>query len=255
LDAWEDAALMRQKIAACFAAFVTDVDGSATPIGSQNPNDAYPLVETLEPGMLVRLPPGKSVVTADPPITTETGYTVSTLRRIAASIGVPYSEMANDYSQVNYSSARMERLAHYASVKVWREHMLGPLMLDGIWKWAMNAAQFAGELPAGVPVTADWTAPPVPMLEPDKEILAASRAVRNGVKTLSEVIREQGDDPDTHLEEYAADMARLDELHLKLDCDVRAVSQSGQEQPPDPSETEPEAEEQSPGKTPKKKAT
>ena len=47
-DEFEDAQLMRQKIAACFAAFVTDIDGTGTAIGAQSAADE--LIETIEPG-------------------------------------------------------------------------------------------------------------------------------------------------------------------------------------------------------------
>ena len=61
--------------------------------------------------------------------------------------------------------------------------------------------------------------------------------IRGGLLTLSEAIREQGNDPDEHLAEYAADLKRLDAAGIILDSDVRATSQAGQMQivPADPS--------------------
>lgn len=53
------------------------------------------------------------------------------------------------------------------------------------------------------------------------------RSVRSGQKTFSGMVREQGLDPDVHFDEYAKDLERLDKLGIKLDSDVRAVSQAG----------------------------
>jgi lambda family phage portal protein len=226
LDEYEDAELMKQKIAACFAAFVTDVDGAGSPLGE--PDAADNTLETFEPGMIARLPPGKNVTIANPPAVTSDSFTTRNLRRIAAGLGVTYEDLTGDYSQVNFSSARMARLSHWAHVHDWQWNMLIPLLCHGVWNWAMEAALVAGEISEAP--GSDWTTPPMPMIEPDKEGLAYQRLVRNGVMTPSSVVREQGGDPDTHFAEYAADMKRLDALGIKLDVDVRAVSQAGQAQ-------------------------
>lgn len=226
LDAFEDAALMRQKIAACFAAFITDMDGSGLAIGAPDPTNKK--FEALEPGMIVRLPPGKQVTTANPPLTTDDGFTARTQRRIAAAIGVTYEEMTGDYSQVNFSSARMARIAHYASVNDWRWNMLIPAMCQGVWDWAMQAAVVNGEIPEGSDLAARWTAPPLPMIEPDKEGLAYQRQVRNGMMTHDEMIREMGGDPDAHWLEYAEGLKKLDALKIILDSDPRKTTLQGQ---------------------------
>ncbi len=226
LDEYDDAELMKQKIAACFAAFVTDVDGSSAPLGE--PSTANEIVETFEPGMIQKLPPGKEVTFGTPPQVVADSFAARNLRRVAAGLGVTYEDLTGDYSQVNFSSARLARLSHWANVHDWRHNMLIPLFCQRVWDWAMEAAVFAGELTEAVGV--QWTPPPMPMIEPDKEGLAYSRLIRNGVMTLSEAIREQGGDPAAHLMEYAADNAELDRLGIKLDCDPRYTTGAGQAQ-------------------------
>jgi lambda family phage portal protein len=227
-DDYDDAVLMQQKIAACFGAFVHDYQGDAGYTGAEVSDD--PLLETLEPGQIQYLPPGKSITFAQPPgIGDHGGFSTTTLRRIAASIGVTYEDLTGDYSQVNFSSARMARIAHWANVHAWRWDMLIPQFCDGVFRWAMqDAAALNGwrEIP-----TATWSPPPMPMLEPDKEGLATSRLIRNGVMTLPQAIREQGEDPETHLAEIAAANKRLDALGIVLDCDPRRTTASGQGQP------------------------
>lgn len=229
LDEYEDAELMKQKIAACFAAFITDMEGAGTAIGEEDQTN--PLTDTLEPGMMLQLPPGKTVATASPPGITSDQLPTRTLRKIAAGLGVPYEELTGDYSNVNFSSARMARLAHWGNVQDWQQNMLIPLLCNRVWAWAMEAAELAGEMPPDSGVTADWTPPPMPMIEPDKEGLGLQRMVRSGAKTPSEMVREQGFDPDEHWEAYAADLKKLDELGIVLDSDARKTSAAGLEQP------------------------
>ena len=222
-DEFEDADLIRAKIAACFAAFVTSVDGSDVSLSEQSADD--PLVETLEPGLVSYLKPGQEVQFSAPPIANDNGFTARKLRRIAVSLGVTYEDLTGDYSQVNFSSARMSRIRHWAHVDDWRYNMVIPQLCDPVWNWAMNAASLAGiidEAPA-----AEWTAPPMPMLEPDREGLAYTRLIRGGLMTPSEAVRERGYDPDTHWDEYAADLQKLDSLKIWLDSDVRRTSQAG----------------------------
>lgn len=226
-DEYDDATLMRQKIAACFAAFVSDVDGAASPIGATDTSDE--LAETLEPGLISYLSPGKTVTFASPPAITGDNFDQRMLRKIAAAIGVTYEDLSGDYSNVNFSSARMARLAHWACVHDWRWNMLVPQFCDAAWYWAMEAAFIAGLIPAEP--SAEWTPPPMPMIEPDKEGLSYMRLVRAGAMTPSEMVREQGSDPETHWEEYAADLKQLDKLGIVIDSDARKVSQAGLVQP------------------------
>jgi len=222
-DEYEDAKLMQQKIAACFSAFVTDIDGTGTAVGEQS--EADPLIETLEPGMISYLRPGQSVEFATPPVTGDIGFSVQMLRKAAAGLGVPYEMLTGDYSQVNFSSARMSRLDFWGNIHDWRWNMLVPRLCDPVWDWFCETAEIAGFIAA--PSLASWTAPPAPMLEPDKEGVALRKLVRSGAMTHDEMVRERGYDPETHWEEYAEGLKRLDKLGIVLDSDPRKTSDAG----------------------------
>lgn len=237
LDEYEDAELMKQKIAACFAAFVTDLDGFGSGLGEDVVGE--PLQDQLEPGMFLQLPPGKTVVSASPPGVTSDSLPTRTLRKLAAGIGVPFSELTGDYSQENFSSARMARLAHWGNVHDWQQNMLIPLLCNRVWEWMIEAAEVAGLLPADCGVTAEWTAPPMPMIEPDREGLGIQRLVRSGALTPGEMVREQGFDPDEHWAAYAADLKKLDALGIVIDSDARKVSAAGLQQPSETAELAP----------------
>jgi hypothetical protein len=124
-----------------------------------------------------------------------------------------------------FSAARMSRLRHWARVDDWRWRLIIPQFCEPSWRWAMEAAAIMGldESPA-----AEWTAPPMPMLEPDKEGLAYQRNIRTGIQTLSEAIRERGYEPDELFAEMASDNKKLDAFGLVLDSDPRKMNQAGQ---------------------------
>ncbi len=228
-DEYEDATVMRHKVAALFAAFITDPQGdpSAAATGEQGTDAAGLNIETLEPGALKYLAPGQSVEFAAPPVPADGGFTERALRSMAAGLGVTYEDLTGDYTKVNYSSGRLGWLSHWANVEDWRWNMLVPQFCDASWDWAVEAAAIAGILPADSRLAAEWTPPARPMIDPDKEGLAYQRRVRSGALCPSEMVREQGRDPAAHWRQYAADLAELDRLGIWLDSDVRRVSAAG----------------------------
>ena len=61
----------------------------------------------------------------------------------------------------------MSRIAHWQNVSKWRWHTLIPQFCDGVWRWFMDDGVKVGllrEIPR-----VEWTPPPMPMIEPDKE--------------------------------------------------------------------------------------
>ena len=226
-DDFEDAQLSQQRIAACFGAFVQDLEGtSPAPLGAESTTD--PLIEELQPGQVQYLRPGQSVTFAQPPGAIDAAFTERQLRAVATCIGITYEDLTGDYSKVNFSSARMARIAHWRNVENWRWQMLIPQMCETVWRWVMGANIASDD--RGVPAVT-WAAPPMPMLEPEKEGLAYSRLIRSGAVTLYQVIRERGEDPDAHLAEIAAGNKKLDDLGIWLDSDPRRTSAAGLVQP------------------------
>jgi lambda family phage portal protein len=227
-DEYEDATLLRQKIAACFSAFVTDLEGGGASVGTEKSEDG--MTEQLEPGMIVNLPIGKDIKFSEPPTVSEhDSFSNSVLRKIAAGLGVTVEDLTGNYQRMPFSAARMSRLSHWANVHDWQWMMLIPQMCDPVWRWAMEAAVIAGEIKE-IP-RAKHTPPRMPMIEPDKEGLAFMRLVRAGAMTFDEMVRLMGEDPDAHWEEYAENLTMLDEKGIILDSDARHTSQTGQLHP------------------------
>jgi lambda family phage portal protein len=220
---FEDAQLMRQKIAACFTAFVYDNDPTS------EGEDEADLTETMYPGRVELLPPGKDIKFAAPPgVDGYAEYSTQVLRSIAAGLGITFESLTGDYSKANFSSSRMGWIETQPAIELWRWNMFIPLFCEKIMTWWFEAAALKGLRIDGVKV--DWTPPAIPYIDPNKEISATKEAIRVGTKTLSQAIREQGYDPKKLLAERAADNKLIDKLGLQLDSDPRKVTEFGMNQ-------------------------
>lgn len=223
-DELADATLMKQKIAACLSVLTTDIDGSNAPLGSTD-TSVDPQIDSLEPGMILNVPAGRSVEVVQPPSVREyPEFAQITLRQIATGLGVTYEDLTGDYTDLPFSAARMSRLRHWQRVEDWRWRLLVPQFCTPVWRWVAEIAAIFGTVLGEV----DWTASPAPMIDPVNEGLAYMRNVRAGIMSLSEALRERGYDPDDVLAEMAADNTKLDALKLILDSDPRQMTQAGQ---------------------------
>lgn len=234
-DEFEDATLMKQKIAACLAVITSDVDGTAAPLGTTTTED--PDVDSLEPGLIMNVAPGRSVEVVQPPTVREyADFTKTSLRGIATGLGVAYEDLTGDYTEMPFSAARMSRIRHWARVEDWRWRMLIPQFLEPVWGWAMTAAEMTGA--AVSEARPEWTAPPLPMIDPEKEGLGVIRNIRAGVTTHFEAVRERGYNVDQFFDEYQKGLEELDRRSIVLDSDARKMTQAGQAQSVPASDTE-----------------
>lgn len=209
LDDYEDAYLLRNKLANCMTAFVYQSDAV-----DATDSDDTPILEGLEPGAIEILPNGKDIKFSTPPTVDGYGeYTRAVLKAIAAGYGITYEALTGDLSQVNFSSGRMGWIEFGRNIAQWQWGMLVPGFCDPVASWFAQVAAPARK--------ADrvWTAPRREMIQPDKELAAAKDAVRSGFMSLSEVSRTYGYDAGEMLAELASDLAMARKLGLKLDID------------------------------------
>lgn len=228
LGDYEDAELMRQKIAACFAVFWIDGTGNlklATDETVTRGTENLP-ADMLEPGMQQRLPPGSDVKFTSPPTTQGfPEYIRSMIRKIAIGYGVPYEALAGDLSQVNFSSGRMGWLEFQRTIAHWQQHMLMPHMCVGIATWFLDAAEFV--VPGASAATVSHTEPRREMIDPTKEIPAIRDGIRAGLISRPDALRAMGEDPEQVDQENAEANERADKLGLKYDSDGRFPAGGG----------------------------
>jgi lambda family phage portal protein len=228
LDDYEDAALERARVAACFGAFIYEPDGpGAGPLVSSASDASTALTERIEPGLIQHLGPGQDIRFGQPPQNGDyPDFVRSQLRAIAAGLGMPYEVLAADLSQTNYSSMRGGWLQYHRRIVQWRWHILIPVMCQGVWSWWTEVESIASG-PVSDRLRIEWTPPTREMIDPAKEITAMVQRIRAGLVSWAEAVREQGYDPDDVLAEIAAYQERADELGVVLDVDARRSGQAG----------------------------
>jgi lambda family phage portal protein len=213
---YNEAQLIRQKIAACFAAFVTKSapDMNAAPdANGQTPGGNY--LEQLEPGIIETLMPGDTVSFASPPAVTDLkDYASVTLHEIAAGLNVSHEVLSGDYSQVNFTSGRMGWIEFNRSCLGWREHMIAPQLLSKIGEVFLQYARI--NRAARGDAKLKWTAPRREVISPRDEIPFAIEAIKAGLISRSEWILEHGRDPEEVDEEISEDNKRAQSLGLTL---------------------------------------
>ena len=222
LSDYEDAQLVKQKVAAAFAAFVHHQE----PYNLDDLYDPDGVPTTMQPGTVEYLRPGEDVTFSDPPrIDGFKDFSEVSVRAIAAAYNVTYEALASDYSNVNFSSGRMGWLEMQRHVDSWQGDLLIPQVCHRIEGWIREAAADVGIDPSGP--RWKWTPPRREMIDPSSEVNASIRAVRGGLNSLSDEIRKLGRDPAEVFEEIADDYELMDALGIVLDSNASQTTQAG----------------------------
>lgn len=223
LGDFKDAQRMLMKISSCMVGVVEDLTGANTAIAEQDKDDLN--LEFMEPGQFAYTRAGQTVKFNQPPTPVAGEFVADTLRDVSAAMGLTYSSVSNDFRKSSFSSERTARQEHRNSVNQWQS-MITDHMCDGVWRWVMElAAALEGwdEIP-----TAEWTAPQLPSVEPDKEAKMFLDDVRSGRRTWSGALREQGVlDFEAHVEEYARNLETLKQHGLIWDSDASQTTGAG----------------------------
>ncbi len=220
-----DAQIMRQKIAAIFAAFRT------SPEDSDAAADTAARFERMVPGRIENLLPGEDIKFAQPPGVEGLDETTRlTLRGVAAGVGITYESLTGDLSQVNFASGRMGRMEMDRNVSAWQWLMLIPQMMQPIGAWALEAYQVSNGVVLPDDVGLDWVPPHRVLVDPTREIPALIDKIRGGLASWSGTVRELGFDPERLIEEISEDVAAFDDRSLIFDSDARKTSGAGQAQ-------------------------
>jgi lambda family phage portal protein len=214
LDSLTDGQLVRLKIGALLAGFVTDADGTLLQDGA-TPGEA-----SLEPGTMQRLRPGESVEFSKPPeIGSESNaFQKAVIREIGAGVGVPSFMLDHDLSEVNFSSARTAIIAFRRRVEAWQDHFAFQ-MLRPVYRRFVTTEILSGRL--AVPLNAStlrhkWIAPKGQWLDPLKDAQAEALAINSGLTSRREAVAARGIDVESLDNEIAADRAREERLGLSF---------------------------------------
>lgn len=217
---YEDAEIMRKKVEACFAAFVTTEEpDSVGALQTPQPGEDE-RIEKLAPGMIKYLKYGQSVEFANPS-TTGVGseFMVHQLHAVGVGTGLTYQQLTGDLRRANYTSTRAGLIEFYKLVDAWQWLLFIPGLVRPIRTWFQEAALYGG-VATGSIGDDKITTPRKPHVDPLKDATAIKEQVRAGLMSLSEGIRELGEDPDLVFAEIARERETLKALGIVTDVDA-----------------------------------
>lgn len=129
-------------------------------------------------------------------------YTRTMLRRVAASVGCTYEELAMDYSTTNYSSARAAMIHAYAETQALQTLLRDQAVQPCYVAWLEEAVETGRvALPAGAPdywenlaayTRCRWIAPGKGYIDATKEIQGDAMEIENIFRTRADVCARNG---------------------------------------------------------------
>lgn len=227
LDQYEDAALVKAKVAALFTGFIRDPDGTVA--GLNNGTAVNGILNVgMEPGSLIPLPPGADIQFSEPADPGDYGAFVKNhLRAIAAGLGVPYELVSGDLEGVTYSSIRAGLLEFRRRIEQLQYSVIVFQFCRPVWERFVRLAALTGAIdtrafdrdPAAF-LAAEWLPPKWDWVDPMKDARAEIEQIRAGLKSRSQSIAERGYDIEEVDAAIAADRAREQRLGLSFDTTV-----------------------------------
>lgn len=227
IEQYNDAEIVRKKVASLVAGFVLKSDLST---GVTGEGDLLDGIKTAawEPGQLIELLPGEDVKFSEP---SDVGdnfekFEKAQMRKIASAIGLTYEQLTGDLSDVNYSSIRAGMVEFRRHMEAFQHQVVVHRFCRPIWAMWLEQAALAGEIDAGDfeanredYLTVKWIPQGWQWVDPEKEIRAAKEAIRAGLTTRTEVIASTGYDPEEIDAEWAADRDRAKGLGNTYETD------------------------------------
>ena len=256
IDSYDDATIVRQKVAALFAGFITRTAGPSNedvdPLTGQaiERDENGTALMPLEPGLLQELRAGEDVEFASPPDATGYGeFMRSALMGAAVAADVPYEVLTGDLRNVNDRTVRVILNEFRRRIEQRQHHVLAFQLNRRVWGAWFDRGLISGAITPPAAFFDDprpwrrveWVAAAWPYLNPVQDIEAYKASVRSGVMTLGEVVKEtRGRSLEEVLAERKEELDLLDELGIVTDTDPRKVSDAGLTQArPDVTEAQP----------------
>jgi len=242
ISGFEEAAVQNARTGASKMGFYVSPTGEPPPGAGQTWKDPGVFLQDVEPGTFEVLPLGYDFKSWDPQFPNEAvePFIRQTLRGIAAGLGVAYHSLANDPSNVNYSTARVALLEErdmWASLQSWYVDSFCRPLYDA-WR---EMAVMTGALPAEAmgeryravqfqSKTWDW-------VDPLKDTKAEIEALNAGLTSRTRIARQRGEDIEDIFTEIAEEQRLAEEMGVELKAEPTGNATESDE-PMDKPETE-----------------
>jgi lambda family phage portal protein len=228
LGGFEEAALVNARSGAGKMGFLEETADLGDVFDKDTTTGEF--IDQSDPGTFHRLPPGVKMSEYDPtyPNNEFGAFTKTILRGIGAGLGVAYHTLANDLEGVNYSSGRLGSQSErdvWTILQDWMKQSFMHRVYEGWLSQQLNLGTVVSGFGSLRPSDADkyervefqgrrWKG-----VDPLKE--ANANKVDFGMRTtsLSQIIRENAQDPDKVWAEIAEDEKKLQALGIEVILD------------------------------------
>ncbi|WP_375674891.1 phage portal protein [Bartonella sp. AP9QHHD] len=240
LESYDDAELDRKRTAALFAAFVKDNSPNVEKLSDNrdknNVEEEYK-APVIAPGASLYLGENKEVTFSNP---VEVGgsyeaFQFRNILKICAALNMPYAVVTGDVTRGNFSNVRTSIIQFRRHVKQWREHIIAFQFNRIVWERFVEMAVLVKcvNLPGWEENSLPWLqcesfAPPLEMIDPNKDISAEKEEIRAGLKTRRMALAERGFDIDSIHAELQEEHTDARARGLSFDTDMAATSDSNQ---------------------------
>lgn len=202
--------------------------------GDEQKSD-YVSLDNVAPGSTVDIG-NRKLINVDPsyPHQMYDAFVKANLRSVASGWGISYHSLSNDLEGVNYSSIRAGVLEDRELFKLIQNWLVRVLIKPVFEEW-VGMAYLNGQivLPGGHPVSgpvesyekASYQARRWAWVDPQKDMASNKIYIDEKLKSRSQIMREQGDDPESVWAEIAREQELMKSLGIKP-----ATEESQQEQ-------------------------
>ncbi len=218
-DSYRKNVLTKQQMQSSITAFITsdETDDVNEVFGKKETNANGDVVSMIKRGQLNRLIPGESVEFPSlPDLGSDTQFYKQFIRAIAVGLGLSYEGFSRDFSEVNYSSARMGWIAEYRILKAWQQNIVFSQWLNRLGKDFLDGLVIQGAISSVQrdDLSMKWSFARREMLDPVKETNAMLAQIDGKIKSRVEVIEENGGDYVDVMEEIAFDSQTQESLGI-----------------------------------------
>lgn len=237
LEKYQEGAIVNARASANTFSVLKSTPGDAF-TGDEDAGDGGTFAN-VEPGSIVDIG-SRDLVNVDPnyPHQMFDAFVKSNLRSIASGLGISYHSLSNDLEGVNYSSIRAGVLEDRELFKTYQNWFIRCFVRKVFEEWVLYAyTKGQITLPSGRPVdgaptsyrAASYQPRRWSWVDPQKDGTANQLSINERLKSRTQIMREQGDDPDA----VWAEIAKENELMASLGVQPTAPEPS---QPPEPEE-------------------
>lgn len=224
IHGYEEAEVIGMRGAAAQGGFFTRSPESVNDPNAAKTDQSYSV--DVEPLSYHALPPGWDYQERDPkhPNNAYNEFHKAMIRGIANGLGVSYTSLANDLTDVNFSSIRAGLLNERDAWRRLQYHDMRHFCTPVYRKW-FEFAQLSGAL--ALPdrnrmrwLRHRWMPRGWPWVDPEKDMKAAAAAIRLGLDSRTRLAGEQGRDFEEVLQDLAMEERLADELGVELSTDM-----------------------------------